>query len=478
MGTSTQPTLEAEEQRTVAARGQLASGAAQQSADGGKQVLPQALPQAGGAADQQQHGGESKWAWEQQLQHTEEPATEEELARQRQRDSGSTNSHNGQWFEPEQQHLPPPFAKDSEEVQQRIALVEQCLQGLQALGQGRLPEGCNDVSCSLEEWESQLQHQIRELADADKFEAGGPHKYYWVWHYLFKRAGVLLQQPLLQRQQIRWLLRLLRHGIKPQLVSALEECQYENRRHEERLLRFSREVQQLGGGQQLGAYLQSPGLQPVQFPNSGKLEGSRQLEGAEEFLRQTRDTLLQHNVLLPTGGLRPKVVHRLTVETKKDKWRLCMDALYLNLRSKAEHFTYEGLVDMKAYLKVLDYMITTDFKSGYHHFLLHPQYWTYFGVEILGEYFVFRALVFGWSPACQIFTAIMTVGAGPPCRQQEGLWAGGGGMAVRAVVHGRQRQGGRVNEGKGGPDHATCWLAAGGVQGGALAEWGTHDVPH
>lgn len=76
------------------------------------------------------------------------------------------------------------------------------------------------------------------------------------------------------------------------------------------------------------------------------------------------------------------------------------------------HCSYERLGDMRHYLMPLDYMFTTDFRSGYHHFLLSPQYWTYFGVEILGEYYVFKALVFGWSPACKIFTDIMGVSLG------------------------------------------------------------------
>lgn len=45
--------------------------------------------------------------------------------------------------------------------------------------------------------------------------------------------------------------------------------------------------------------------------------------------------------------------------------------------------------------------------SGYHHFLLAPEWWTYFGVEILGQYYV--VLAFGWSPACKLFTDVMTV---------------------------------------------------------------------
>lgn len=71
--------------------------------------------------------------------------------------------------------------------------------------------------------------------------------------------------------------------------------------------------------------------------------------------------------------------------------------------------SYEGLPDLKQYLQVDDRLVASDYKSGYSHFFLAPDCRTLFGVEILGEYFVYKALPFGWSPACQIFTAIMTV---------------------------------------------------------------------
>lgn len=267
----------------------------------------------------------------------EEPATMEELARQRQKQPVGSSSGQ-EWYTPSEGRLPSPWPKDSAEVQRRRAVLEEALLGLQALGQGRMPEDSKGTG-SPEEWERQLREEIVDLADAEQFEAGGPHKAYWVWHYFFQRAGELMDEDLLRRKQVRWVLRLLRQGIRPDIVSATAECQFKNKRHESRLIRCSRELRELVGEDQLAAYLEGPELLPVQFPNSSKLEpGPRQLKGAEEFLAATRDTWLQQGVLEHAGDRRPQVVHRHTPETKKEKWRLCLDALYLNARSVAEQF--------------------------------------------------------------------------------------------------------------------------------------------
>ena len=268
----------------------------------------------------------------------EEPATTEELAEQKGRQQHS-NGSTLEWYQPEQQELEPPLQKDSPEVKRRIAVVKECLQRLKGLASGEVPENCNRITEEGKDaWVRQLQEEIKELADAEQFKSGGPNRLYWVWHAMFKEAGQLLGEETLKRRQVRWLLQLLRRGIEPELVPATAECQFENRRHEDRLVRCSRELAQLVDRQQLKDYLDGPELLPVQFPNSSKLQGPKKLAGVDEFLAETRDTLLAQDVLEPTGGRRPMLVHRLTVDTKKEKKRLCVDAVYMNLRSKNKKF--------------------------------------------------------------------------------------------------------------------------------------------
>ncbi len=108
--------------------------------------------------------------WE-HLVPLEEPATAEELRWQHQKhgagshNGGKGGSGRGEWYEPEEQRLPPPLPKDSAEVKHRIAVVNNCLLGLQALGRGQLPAGGWEERTQ-EEWEERMGRELVELADA------------------------------------------------------------------------------------------------------------------------------------------------------------------------------------------------------------------------------------------------------------------------------------------------------------------------
>jgi hypothetical protein len=283
--------------------------------------------------------------WEEELfadslwgeEEVEDTATEVELAAQssKQLASSMQAATSGQeWYEPEQSELPPPLPKGHPEVQRRVAMVEELLLGMQALAKGEIPQGCG-TQLPVAEWEAKLREQILGLGDSERFQAGNPHRLYWVWHYFFGRAGELLGEKTLQRRQVRRVLQILRQGIKLDLVPATSPGQFESRTHQERLVRCCKELRHLVGEKQLAAYLDGPELLPVHFPNSLKLQ---QLEGGEQFLAETRDKLLAIGSLLPTGGKPPKLVHRLTPDTKKEKWRLCWDTVYCNVRSKVALF--------------------------------------------------------------------------------------------------------------------------------------------
>lgn len=77
-------------------------------------------------------------------------------------------------------------------------------------------------------------------------QAGGPHVYREVRRYVFAAVGKLLGENLLKRKQVKWLLAMLKGGIKPSLVPATSDCQLESRAHQKRLARVLRELGALG----------------------------------------------------------------------------------------------------------------------------------------------------------------------------------------------------------------------------------------
>lgn len=82
-------------------------------------------------------------------------------------------------------------------------------------------------------------------------------------------------------------------------------------------------------------------------------------------------------------------------------------------------FRYETLKDLVAQLEQGDWLITLDFKSGYHHVPMHPDTYPYLGVELGGQVYVMTALAFGIAPACREFTQIMQLAHLPLRRQGE-----------------------------------------------------------
>ena len=105
---------------------------------------------------------------------------------------------------------------------------------------------------------------------------------------------------------------------------------------------------------------------------------------------------------------KPHLVMPLGVAFKKSngKPRLIYDAKFLNSHILAPSFKYEDLGYCHSFLQPGDYMITTDYSSGYHHIDLHPDVLDYFGCFWQGQYYVYTSLPFGLSSACWAFTKI------------------------------------------------------------------------
>lgn len=107
--------------------------------------------------------------------------------------------------------------------------------------------------------------------------------------------------------------------------------------------------------------------------------------------------LIQPYLVLPLG---------IVFKKSNGKPRLIFDAQYLNSYLLVPSFKYEDLGHCHQFLKPGDYLVTTDYQSGYHHVDLHPDFYEYFGLQWEGQYYVFTSLPFGLAPACWCFTKI------------------------------------------------------------------------
>ena len=106
--------------------------------------------------------------------------------------------------------------------------------------------------------------------------------------------------------------------------------------------------------------------------------------------------------------IKPFLVSPLGVVFKKSngKPRLFCDLRYLNKHINCPSFKYEDLSFCSQVIQPHDFMVTTDYHSGYHHVDLNENFWQYFGVEWQGNYYVYTSLPFGLSVACWAFTKI------------------------------------------------------------------------
>ena len=91
----------------------------------------------------------------------------------------------------------------------------------------------------------------------------------------------------------------------------------------------------------------------------------------------------------------PKKKKKKKVVTDKPKKRLCINPMYINTHMKYEPVRYETLTDLSDMIEEGDYLTTSDDKSGYWQIPLHPDMWTYVGIEHKGAYYVCPVKPFG-----------------------------------------------------------------------------------
>lgn len=89
------------------------------------------------------------------------------------------------------------------------------------------------------------------------------------------------------------------------------------------------------------------------------------------------------------------------------KFRLIVNARYLNLFLDSLPFKYQKLRDILAFTEEGSFIDTWDLKSGYFHVPIHPRYRKYFAFKVVSVVIQFNVLCFSFAQACYVFTKVM-----------------------------------------------------------------------
>jgi hypothetical protein len=124
-----------------------------------------------------------------------------------------------------------------------------------------------------------------------------------------------------------------------------------------------------------------------------------------DFVVDEVQSLLRMGAIIPWVFNYPlTVVNALGVVVNRvGKKRMILDPCYRS-------FSYDKLLDLTAYAEASDFMVLTDFKSGYHqlHQLkMHPAVYRFMGIEFEGIQYCFVVLPFGVGHACQVYSQLM-----------------------------------------------------------------------
>jgi len=126
-----------------------------------------------------------------------------------------------------------------------------------------------------------------------------------------------------------------------------------------------------------------------------------------QFAGEEVAALVARGVLSKVSA-RPRVVMPLSVAANGEKLRLVYDARYLNLFTPSPTMRYESLRHFQRGIGRDDFMFSMDHKSGYHHIPMAAESQTLLGVQWGEEFYVWKALPFGWAPACYVYNTLST----------------------------------------------------------------------
>ncbi|GLC46806.1 hypothetical protein PLESTM_001928300 [Pleodorina starrii] len=233
------------------------------------------------------------------------------------------------------------------------------------------------------------------LPDPDQFLPGRPQRLAAVWEAYFLRAsGGSLSGP----QKLA--LGVIRDGLRLDFVSPDSPGQQlapdaaKKRQYLHQMLR------QAAPERDPASFFTGTAPQQVQLPNHASAYQHA------DFVRAELEKCAAAGVIRPwTGPGKPRVINGLLVVVGA-KLRLCLNTMYVNAFIAYVRFLYERLRDMKAYVRPGDFLYATDDKSGYWQIPMHPDMWTYLGMEWESQIWVWPFLPFGLAPACRIYTVI------------------------------------------------------------------------
>lgn len=142
--------------------------------------------------------------------------------------------------------------------------------------------------------------------------------------------------------------------------------------------------------------------------------GSNHMSAVEhsEFVDETLEDYVRSGAVakLTTAEMEDVVVcHPMGVHVQQSgKKRLILDARYLNLWQEPPKLEYDSLSGWRNAIGVDDFMFSLDHKSGYLNVPICADSYKYFVVSWKGEWYEFRVMMFGWSPACYVYQTLST----------------------------------------------------------------------
>ena len=232
------------------------------------------------------------------------------------------------------------------------------------------------------------------------FVAGLPNTRVTEWrlYFAWANAGGPLTRD--QDEVFKW----LQHGVKVQWVGVYNRHQQAHPRFRQRLALVRELLQSTFPLEPQKAQELLKGDRPghVVFPNRASVQTQM------GFVVDAITELLSTGAVEEVTEAQVQVCSGLAVVVNhKGKARLILDARYINLFDKYVPFSYEQLQDIPLYAQEEDVLCLTDFKSGYHHFSIHPADRPFLGFQLQQRFFRFKVLPFGLSSACRVYTTIM-----------------------------------------------------------------------
>ena len=114
------------------------------------------------------------------------------------------------------------------------------------------------------------------------------------------------------------------------------------------------------------------------LPFSECLKNNKSSLNHPDFVVKTINDLLNADMIFECKQ-RPFVVNPLTVADNTTKLRLVLDLRHVNEFVILEHIKFEDWHLALQLIQKDDFLFSFDFKSGYHHIEIHPDFYKYLG---------------------------------------------------------------------------------------------------